>query len=540
VLNFINYLVRYNDFPKGTYLADKKKVFDAMGEELKAKGAILKKSQKIFADGVEGREIYFTIKDYNCKAQYFARGNRIYLFLKQNLDGGNADDGFDFFKTLKFTPQMQAVLTPYTINDNFKAATFEKIKVTADTVNTYASYLQASKSVFSTNPFTGGVFGFEHAKISKYYRAPSPDSLFRTLRTQFVTYADTLLKDDSLTINGIHGHEYISQNKSSKTKLRNRIFIDNDDVFYFVSHIDEEELFTPAANQFYNSLVKTGSTAPIALSSSKAALITTDLLSADSTTYQYALGALSYYKFEKNELPYLLSAVTKDYADDTTGHGAREALIKAITTLKDTGSIETLVKVYNTTSANNVKADILNTIADIDRKKGYDIYLDLLTKQSTSLGKEASYRIFSPMYDSIEYVAANYNRILPLMKYPEYRRSVLSITGRLFDKDYKDKYLPLVKENFNEITRYADADLNSYLKDTSDNRWRYGIYNYLQLMNHIKGQPLTEKFTTALIKNDKSRDQLSDAVITRIHNNLIISPYCLTVCLIALLYNTIY
>lgn len=520
-VKLINYLVRYNDFPKGMYLADKSKSFDNMGEELKSKGAILKKSQKVFADGIEGRELYFSIKDYNCKAQYFVRGNRIYMFLKQNLNGGSADEGFDFFKTLKLTPNLPAALTPYNINDNFKAATFEKIKATSDTVDTYASYLQASQTVFSTNPFTGGVFGFEHAKVSKYYRAPNQDSLYRTLKKQFVTYADSQLKDDTLTVNGIHGHEYVTQNKYNKAKERNRVFIDNGDIFYFVSHVDEEELFKPATNQFYSSLIKTGSTPSIDLSASKAALITTDLLSTDTTIANYALGALSYYKFDKSELPQLYSALHKSYPNDTLEKGTRPRLVRAIAEVKDEGSIKQLVELFNTAgTTDEIKGAILSEIAAIEKNKGLETYFNLISTLPR-LKTDNTYQIFRPMYDSLEYTAANYTRVLPLIKNPAYRRNLLSVTLSMVAAEQKNKYAALVKSHFNELTEFANTDLEKYfIKDTTQTAWTSPIYNYLQLMAEIKGEPLTDSFTNTVIKRDTYTGLKSEGVITRLANHL--------------------
>ena len=523
-VKLINYLVRYNDYPKGMYLAYKTKAFDALEEELKSKGMKNITTKTIFKDGYEGREITFEAAAYPCKAQFFIRGNRTYMLLKQNLRvGSDINNGFDFFKTFKFKPYLNPTLTQYAVNENFKGAIFEKLNVTTDTVNTYNSFLRASKAIFSTNPASAGLFGFEHSKISEYYRAANVDSMYKTLQKQLVTYQDTLLKNDTITVNGVRGREYVVQNTNSKTKERTRVFVDNGNVIYFVSHVADEELFTEASNKFYNSLVKTSSTPAISLASSKAQLITNDLLSKDTTTYNYALGAFSYYKFDKDELSYLLSAVQKTHADDTTQNGARVKLVEAIAELKDPKSIDVLVSVFNATNSDRLRVSVLSNVTDIDKKTGYDTYLRLLISRPV-LNTDASYQIFRPMYDSLEYVAANYTKILPLIKHPEYRRSILSISGSLLKQKYKNKYLPLVTEHFNELTQYATEDLNKYLADTSDNKWSHGIYSYLQLMNKVKDQPLTEGFTSTLIKKDGKGGEISDAVIARIHNNLKISP----------------
>jgi uncharacterized protein YbaP (TraB family) len=522
-VNLINYLIRYNDYPKGMYMGDKDKAFDVIGTELKTKGAILHKSRQISLEGYEGREIDFSIKGYNCRAQFFVRGNRLYLLLKQNLGGDDINKGFDFFKTFKFTPYLKAPLETYALkNGNYKAKTFQATTAPTDSSKTYTSFLRVGETVFSTNTLTGGVFGFEHATISEFYRAPSIDSVYKTLLKQLVNYSDTLLKDDTIIVNGLKGHEYLTQNKKTKEKERYRMFINNADVLSFMSHASGEELFTDASNEFYSSLVQTHKTPQISLSTSKAELITNSLLSKDSTTYSYAHGALSYYKFDKDELPYLLSALQKSYPDDTTENGARIKLVKALVDIKDEKSLDVLVKVFNTTTSDYLKASILGATVNVDAKKGYETYLDLLTK-SPVLNNDVTYQVFRPLYDSIEYVAANYSRILPLLKHPEYRRTLLSITESLLGQKYKSKYSPLVKKHFNELTQYATDELNKYLSDTSDNKWTHGIYNYLQLMGKIKGEPITESFTSTVIKKDTYNGEISDAVITRLDNGLPVS-----------------
>lgn len=519
--NLMNYIVRYNDYPKGNYLANKTLAFESIAKGLQSKGAVVNKISTIYLQGYEGREIEFNLKSYVCRAQFFIRGNRIYLLLKQNLGDGGTSKGYDFFETFKLTPYAKSSLHDYAFKSgDYKARIFQDVSIPKDSLKHYNSYLRTGETVFSTNEKTGGVFGFEVATFSKYYRAANIDSAYSKMLNAIVGYSDSLIKKEPVTVNGLKGWEYIVINKYSKEKQRHRLFINNNDVITFLSHTAEEDLFTDASNEFYNSLIPTRN-APQAtsLNTSKAELIINDLQSTDSTTYGYALGALSYYKFDKAELKHLLSAVQRNYEDDTAETGARTKLIDAIAKFKDPGILDVLVNLFNTTKSDYIKASAISAITKVDSIKGYDTYLYLLSKSPIE-NTDITYSLFRPLHDSVDYAAAHYPQILKLLQYPVYRRNVLSLTQSMLAKGYRGKYAPLVTSHFAELTQYATADLNSYLADTATYKWKYGIYNYLQLMSAIKARPVTDSFTLAIIRKDDFNSEVSNAVITRLDNKL--------------------
>ncbi|GAA3983601.1 TraB/GumN family protein [Mucilaginibacter dorajii] len=521
-LNMRNYLVRYNDFPIQNYLADKEKGFTAAVNEFKSRGKIVEEPRKIFKDGYEGRELKIMLAGkYNCTIQIFARGNRSVMLLAQDLQEGSTEKSTDdFFDSFTFTPYLPAKLIPYTIDDGtFKCMVFPEIKTIKDTVDTYNSFLTSASTVFLLNPVSGGSFNFEHAYVSKYYRTKNVDSLYKHMIHKFVGYSDTLLKTDSVNTNGISGREFLSKKKDSDQKKRNRIYINNGDLLYFSEFTANEELFDQNANAFLNSLTKNHDTAPINLSSSKAQLIVNDLSATDTTTAKYARGALSYYDFEKDELPYLYKALNRTYPDDTLGTGTRGKLIKTLVKVNDEKTLDELQSLYKNPGTSDIlKVAILNTLPDVDKKAGYDIYLNLLTS-SKALKTDENYEIFSPMRDSLDFVAANFDKIYSLLQYPEYRTNLLSVARSMVYETQKGKYTPLIKSKFQALTQYAQSDLDDFIakKDTSV-KWFSGGYNYLGLMQEITNQPITDSFTTKLIKNDEN--ELSDAVITRIANHL--------------------
>jgi uncharacterized protein YbaP (TraB family) len=525
-VNLENYIIRYNDYPAQKYLAYQGKLFDVLVNEIKAKGTPIGKIKQISKDGYEGREFNFMLSDkYNCKAQIFVRGNRIYLLMKQNLQEGSKEQpSDDFFESFKFMPYAKQTLMPFKIDDGtFSAAGFSKIKTAFDTAHSHTSFLKAVSDSYSTNPSSGGLYTLEHDVISKYYRIKSIDSLFSYLIPKFVHYTDSLVKKDTILLKGLKGRDFVYQKKGSKEKWRYRVFINNADLFYFFGRMANEELFDENNNAFYNSLTKTGTTPAIDLNTSKAELITKDLLATDTGTYKAALGALSYYKFDKDELPFVYKALDKKYADDTSGKGARTKLIKALAEVNDSKTIDKLTSLFKSPDTDDqLKVNILATIPEVDKKQGYDIYLDLLTN-SPELKTDNVYPAFRPLSDSVEYAAVNFKRLLPLLKYPDYRKKLLSITQQMQYTDVKEKYLPLLKTHFTNLTQYAEADLDAYLSktDTVNNKWFSSGYYYLHLMQSIKNQPVTERFTAKLIRDDHAGNQLYEAVTTRLVNHLV-------------------
>src|SRR5690606_37951088 len=55
--NQINYIFRYNDFPAGMYLSDKKAVFNSLTSNIEQNGKIIDQKRTIYKDGYEGRTL---------------------------------------------------------------------------------------------------------------------------------------------------------------------------------------------------------------------------------------------------------------------------------------------------------------------------------------------------------------------------------------------------------------------------------------------------------------------------------------------------
>ncbi|WP_158824756.1 TraB/GumN family protein [Mucilaginibacter lacusdianchii] len=531
--NMANYLLRYNDYPEGYYLADKNLVFNSMVDEFKQKGSIIGQPKKIWKDGNEGRAMTVMLSDKSfCEIQVYVRGNRLYLLMRQDMLENKRDRiKDDFFKSFSLLPHRPAQMVTYKPQgDKYSISTFSAApKIVVRSAHDATSYLQTDVDCYSTNPNSGGVYTFEHATISKYYRTPHIDSLYKNLINGLAD-GYKILKTDTVTMGGLKGREYITQTADSTQNRRHRVLFTNNEMYYMSGRLGTDELYSADANNYFNSLNISKSSQPFDLSGSKTSVIMSDLLSPDTSVYKYALGSLNYYDFEKQDLPAIYQALQKSYPDDTTDTGARQKLLRGLVGNHDAQTLSQLLTIYPTLQGKDyLKALTLKTMAKVDQQDGYKQYLNLLTT-GDELQLESAYNAFAPLHDSLAYAAAHFEQLLPLMKHPKYRSQLLSLANSMLTDDNQSTYLPLVKNHFKALTAYGQADLNQCLaqSDTSYNEWSSYIYRYLTLMSKVKGQPLTAAFTSRLIGQNKKTDYHSNALAARIHNQLTLPQLMIT------------
>ncbi|MDF2433859.1 MAG: hypothetical protein JWP44_3490, partial [Mucilaginibacter sp.] len=218
-VNSKSYLFRYNDYPPKTYLKDKTSLFNSLVSDFEKLGKLTSAPVKIYQNGYEGREAKVVLNGgFNTSVRLFIRGNRVYLLLKEITQPDLKDDGtYDpFFDSFKMTPYAEPVYYTYKPdNENFLVKMLSKPDVLIDSSKSYSSYLNHIVTCYSTNPNSGGLFGFEYSKISSYYRIENTDSLYKKLVDHYTGYQDSILKTDTIDVNGIKAREIITINKET-------------------------------------------------------------------------------------------------------------------------------------------------------------------------------------------------------------------------------------------------------------------------------------------------------------------------------------
>jgi len=244
--HMMNYLLRYNDYPNGTFLADKEALFNSISTEFSGRAKIIGELKKISKDGYEGREIQLEFSgNYHGLVRIYLRGNRLYMLMEQNLRDGEGINANDiFFSSFTFNPYLKPeYITFDSPRDKYSIKLPARPIDVADSTKTYNSYLGTQSYYVATSPVSGDVYGIEHTQVSKYYRTTGTDSLYRELTRLTVKYTDSLIKVDTIEVDGKKAREVLTQNKVTKEQRRKRIIIDEGDVFILQSFNAREKLF---------------------------------------------------------------------------------------------------------------------------------------------------------------------------------------------------------------------------------------------------------------------------------------------------------
>ncbi|WP_288883843.1 hypothetical protein [Pedobacter panaciterrae] len=522
-VNLVSYLVRYNDYPAGLYLADKSLAFNSVIKELESKGKIIKAPIVVFKDGYEGRKVDLSIAETYMQIQVYARGNRIYLLMKQNVNSAQAaveDQFFDSFHFEKYAPNKGVAFSVGNIDLIMPEKPFKSIDVKDED----SSFLKEDNIYYATNKNSGGVYAIEAGELSKYARIKELDSIYTKVVASVKSTGDSVYKITDFQIGNIKGKEYYSVNNIAGTEKRNRIWINNNQFYFQTANAVNEEISSSDVNDFFNSVkIKPGGKL-FDLQASKAALIIGDLKSKDTLVSNAAYNALTTYGFEKSELPLIYSALKNKYTNDTVRNGTRALLIESLISTNDEHTVANLKGVFDDKSnADLVRASVLSYITDID-KNSYDWYFNsLFTNKPLQL--ENYWPVFSPLRDSLSYSAEHIDELVGLLDVNVYRDDVLSVLSNMIDTEDKTRYTTLIQGHKQPISAKALDDLDLFLKEYgTDNQKEAALklYSYLNILPTLDLPRLTDEFTNKLLAVDSISYVHRLCMIARIKTGLVL------------------
>lgn len=501
-VNFATYLIRYNDYPAGLYLADKSLAFSASIKELEGKAKIVKAPTVIFKDGNEGRKLDLSIEDYYMQVEMYVRGNRMYFLLRQTpSDSSVGEDGFfDSFHFDKYTPNKGE---PFSVG-NISLIMPDKPFKPAGTKTEEGSIFKEDNIYYATNKNSGGVYAIENGALTKYTRIKDLDTMYAKFVKGMSKGEDSLYKSVDFQIGDTKGIEFYTSNKRAGTEKRNRVWIKDGQFYYQTANISKEGILDSEVDNFFNSVkIKAGSK-PFDLKSSKAALIMEDLKSKDTLISKAAFSGLNAYEFDKAELPSIYAALKNKYTNDTVQNGTRVSLIEILTAVNDEHTVGNLKAVFDDKSNTDlVRASVLANVTGID-KNSYDWYLNSLLG-SKPFDLENYWLLFSPLRDSLSYSAEHIDKLVGLLDVPAYRENVVNVfSSMLYDKE-KTKYKSLIQRHKQPISTKASEDLNLFLKEFSgDNKkkFSYILYSYLNILPSLDSARITDEFTSKLMAID--------------------------------------
>lgn len=526
VKSFRNYAAIYNDYPTGIFLDDRYGIYGLLIEELEEKGSkLIGELDTIFLDGVEGRKCNLLADGkYYSEMRLYARGNRIYRFLKQNLKLGEQqlDNDDPFFDSVTFLPHKAAefeVLAPE--GENFSIKQFAKSRMQIDSTVDHESFIGDALTILTTNPHTGGAYMFESSKIKPEYRIVHLDSLYNSYTEILESWQDSTITNTSFEIDGKLGREVFKINQYTGALMRYRIWIDNDQMFFMSAYSDEKELFSETTETYFNSFRKISENPPFDIYASKTKQILEGLQSADTLVYQKYLGAIAYYEFIEKDLPLMYEAINLDYPDDTLQTGAKSKIIENIAYVDEASSIDELKKLYP--KVNDIqKNTILGSLVDFSYEdKVRDAVIELVLNDPP---EELRYdwAVFSYFTDSLDLGAQYFPQLLNLFEKDDYRDDILELADELMKSD-TTPYVRLVENSFDALMEYALDDFQKYKKENEveENSYFYDptMWDYFALMEHVKGKKITDEYTNLVLNTKATNEyQKAEAASIRIIN----------------------
>ncbi|WP_316844955.1 TraB/GumN family protein [Pedobacter psychrodurus] len=516
-VNNVSYLFKYNDFPEGMYVADKETVFSGTVKQLGKNGKIIEGPKTIYKEGLEGREIELLLQGTYMKVQVFLRGNRTYLLMMQN--GINADKlkDNDFFSSFKLEKYQDGSINPYQVEDLQVFTPGKPVEASAAAEKDHTSILSDIKTYYSLNRNSGGLYSFETGNLTKYAKILNVDSFYLQIMNGIKKESDTIRKTEDIMVGKSKAKIFTYTDSAAGLERKVKIWIHENRFYYMGVMCTKEELDSKLAHAFFNQSALIGNQKPFDVKASKAKMLFDNLKSKDSLVFNPAFGALSYYEFDKTEIPLISAALRIKYPDDTTANGVRIKLIRSLSVLQKQKSIPLLKELFaDLKNSDILRAKALVEVVKLDSTQ-YGWYLKNLSDTKT-LDLQNYWTVFKPLNDSLAFVSKNFDQVLALKNKIRYRTNVLDIVSDLLNEKNRSKYLAQVKSSRDKITATSLADLNTFLKD-SENGDASSIYTYLNILPALDLPNLTDMFTKKIIA-DSIPYMLTQALCARIKANL--------------------
>jgi hypothetical protein len=237
-------------------------------------------------------------------------------------------------------------------------------------------------------------------------------------------------------------------------------------------------------------------------------LIINDLSSSVDSISEAAKAAFKESEWTKKDLPILIEALQKKYADDTLEYNSvRLNLLNQVTDFKDVATLDALEKLVKTTEKDTFIRDaVLCAFLDLDTLNSANRFFDIV-KSLNQDDLSSFYCLNRFMTDSVERAKAYYDKLLSLSKEPFQNVQIVRLTATLADLDT----LHLMADVFKKRTpQYLDAANALMLRNTEflqrdtiadDETEAYSLlYNYVRLFRNTQNTPEINQFLNKMGK----------------------------------------
>jgi hypothetical protein len=525
-----NYLFRYNDLPLGYKIEDIEASYKEMAAAFLQRSKIIGEPKPITFKGLPAKEYQLLINgEYPALCIVFFRGNRTYLLMGQSADSSvTISRNERFFESFKLNDYKKSNLIEIT-EDAFNFKLFKDNKKVIDSEDYFETYIYNSTDYYTKDDSNGNVYSFGFSKLKPYFKIDTLDNFYDATIDGIKEWNDSLISKKHIKIKDKDALEFYIYNKKSKFTSKHVQWLDNDYFYITSAYTSKETLESETTKAFLESYRALKNTKTIDYYSSKTQRILKDLKSKDSIVFKDALGAFSYYEFNKTDLPKLYKAVDAKYASLKNKGLVIETIVSEINNINDANSISFLKSIYlREDASNDLKIKILKAMPQLDYTNSLPVYKTLLFNSPPDTKDNYIYGLFNPFHDSIPLAIDNYKALLKLKTNTTYRKQILDITTKALNSSHSNKDTLL--SHFNTLNENADSDVIAYLNMLKEDDYDYKkhslMFSYLNYYKAIAGKvnsKAIDAFTSKLVTADSNRWITSNAVQTRVLNKLEIS-----------------
>ncbi len=392
--------------------------------------------KKINTAGIPGLQIRADFSDGSSLfTQHWLRNTRVYLLMaiatKTEMDKGIGQRFFDSFRLreFKYNPLREYV----SADSTFYISAPEPMHVYLSDTSYFSKDIETTYVSFDEG--SGNSYYFSITQKPPYYSVANDSLLFEEQKKEIKGFGDSILDLQCENSNGYRSLLFTLKQRKTETIKRYRIWYRNNAVYKLHAALHPRDMHSLYNEAFFSVPRINQSSDTKALFRRKTEELLTDLTSIDTLKRQAAEKYLVNYSFEKNELPLLYRALSKDYWNDTVSGNmtTKSRLYSSLIDVSDSSTLhfvlEHMAKERNHPAVISAQ---LRAISGLKTKAAVTALKSLLLNDSLCRAN-VTYSMFSNLEDTLPLAVSLYPELLSIASDTAMEYGLLSLTNALLD-----------------------------------------------------------------------------------------------------------
>ena len=398
-----------------------------------------------------------------------------------------------------------------------------------DSTETY--YVKPAKQYYAYDPYSALTYYIDAEPISKYYWAPSEDSVYSYWKNKALGWNDSLLSYTTIKNGGITGRELTYFSKSDSSTIKQRLLLSGQTMYSVHMKIPGAFADKPNLELFFQNFRITEEKKSAEILNNSPDKLFADLTSTDSATFQHAYDALSEVKFERDQLMLLMEKSLIEYPVgrnyQTVNHKLLSIADDLFQSAEPAAKREVIAFIENNypkpdKTIEEIRFPFLELIAKDKTSGNFELIRKLLTKKLPSKG--ADYLLFRKLEDSLSLTKILYPELLQYIADTTMGVPVAALTRQMLDSGMIS--IDVVRPAKNDLLKLARRQLKYVLRaDVDDGSFDYRVTELIALLAMMK-QKETDDLVTEFLKA-KIVSIKKEAALALIKNNKPVSPLTL-------------